>query len=122
MCAVETAVATPIVESGADLLCFRLHVETIKFFAELVAGRNILNVEFLLRHHKFFAIDYVSLLAAAANPDLPKFYRRYVINLTRNVFVDCEPFITVSYKDSILLSDLAQGKGKKKKKNSQKRH
>ena len=77
-----------------------MHVETIRFFSELVAGRCVLSVEYLLRKSKFFAIEYDSLLGAIGNPDLPRFYRRYLIDIIHNVFVDCEPYRKIHSHDT----------------------
>jgi hypothetical protein len=81
-----------------------MHVETLKLFSALVDGRNILNVQFLLKHSDFFGLKYDLLLAAAENTNLPKFYRRYVIDILRNVFVDCEPHIKVKFNNTMLVS------------------
>ena len=87
-----------------ELLCLRMHVETLKLFSALVQGRNVLCVEFLLTHADFFGLKYDLLLAAIENPKLPKFYRRYLIEIIHHIFVDCEPHTKIKFLDLTLVT------------------
>ena len=70
----------------------------------MVQGRAILNAEFLLEHADYFGFKYDLLLAAIENKKLPRFYRRYLIDIIHHVFVDCEPHMQVKFKDRVLMS------------------
>ena len=87
-----------------------MHVETVKLFSALVSGRNIQNVHFMLENADFFGLKYDLLLAATENTNLPKFYRRYLIDILREMFVDCEPNMKVKFRDFILLAQLPETK------------
>ena len=81
-----------------------MHVMTMSLFSAMVQGRCILNAEFLLEHADYFGFKYDLLLAAIENTKLPKFYRRYLIDIIHHLFVDHEPHMQVKFKDRVVMS------------------